>query len=162
MARNPAYLHKKAKRGGVHTSVNTGGNLVRCSVSFDGVEQVYENIVNAHETAMNSVYRIASAEAKSIAAEAARRAIWVDRDARNAGVHARKSIVGFASRKMNDVKLVVKGGSGVYDVRRGGKRPYFHYLEAAMNKRFAVIKPTVRERTPMVIERVGHCLLRGR
>lgn len=173
---NAAYVGKKAKRGGFHTSVGTGitkssigsggpkvsyGSIGGAnSVHFFGVEDVARNIMQIHDKSMDNVRRIARSSAKSMAAEARRNAKWKDRTVRNAGCHARDSIYGFISDKEFGVSVVVKGGSGVYDVRRKGRRPYFHYLEAAMGKKYATIKPTVNRRAPEVIRKTREALLR--
>lgn len=174
---NADYVGKKARRGGFHTSVATGGGLSKSSfgkgggtgigggggvgVHFFGVEDVAKNIERIHDKSMMNVRRIAAAEAKSMARQAQRNAKWKDRArTANRGRSARSSINGFTSDKGFAVSLVVKGGSGVYDVRKKGKRPYYHYLEAAMGKRFATIKPTVNRRAPEVIRKVRAALLR--
>lgn len=176
---NADYVGKKARRGGFHTSVSTGGGLTKSNfgkgsvrhgsiggangvgVHFFGVEDVAKNIERIHDKSMMNVRRIAAAEAKSMARQAQRNAKWKDRArTSNRGRSARSSINGFTSDKGFAVSLVVKGGSGVYDVRKKGKRPYYHYLEAAMGKRFATIKPTVNRRAPEVIRKVRMALLK--
>lgn len=171
---NANYVGKKARRGGFHTSISTGGGLSKSSfgggrgigrggvgIRFYGVEDVAKNIEKIHVKSMANVRRIAQAEANSMARQAQRNAKWKDR-ARTAGRgrSARSSINGFTSDKGFAVSLVVKGGSGVYDMRKKGKRPYYHFLEAAMGKRFATIKPTVNRRAPEVIRKVRVALLR--
>ena len=167
---NANYVGKKAKRGGFHTSIATGGGLSKSSIGrgrggvgiqFFGVEDVAKNIERIHDKSMANVRRIAQSEANSMARQAQRNAKWKDRArTANRGRSARSSINGFISDKGFAVSLVVKGGSGVYDVRKKGKRPYYHFLEAAMGKRFATIKPTVNRRAPEVLRKVRVALLK--
>ena len=130
-------------------------------IRFYGVEDVAKNIEKIHNKSMATVRRIAHTEANSMARQAQRNAKWKDRArTANRGRSARSSINGFVSDKGFAVSMVVKGGSGVYDVRKKGKRPYYHFLEAAMGKRFATIKPTVNRRAPEVLRRVRIELLK--
>lgn len=154
------YRSRPNRRGAFHTSVTTGG-YTRSYMTFEGVEKVYNNIIDAHDHSCDELGNLCGKWAKKLARESKQNASWNDREERNAGVHARDSITGRVSHKEFATSIVVKGGEGVYDVRNSGNRPYYHYLEEAMGKTFATIKPTVNSRAPTVIFDIGNRFLRG-
>lgn len=156
-----SFRFKKAKRGAFHTSVSTGG-FTRSHFTFRGVENVYNNIVDAHNGSVDQMNAVCAREARALAREARRNARWRDRTGTTGrGRHARQSISGRVSEGAFSTLIIVKGGEGVYDIRKKGKRPYYHFLEAAMGKKYATIKPTVIRKTPEVIRKVGAAILRG-
>lgn len=157
-----SFRLKKAKVGGTHTSISTGGGVTRSNVSFHGVQDVADNIVNAHNRTCDEIGKLCRRYARSLANEARRNAKWRDRESRvGRGRHARASIVGRTSDHATTTSIIVKGGEGVYDMRKKGRRGYYHFLEVAMGRRYATIKPTVNRRAPEVIRKIGSSMLKG-
>ena len=153
---------KKVKRGAFHTSIRTSGGVSKSRTNLQIIDNCSNRLVDIHNNSCESAYSLAAKEARSLANEARRNAKWKDRTSRvGRGRHARASIVGRTSEGAFTTNIIVKGGEGVYDVRKGGKRGYYHFLEAAMGKKYATIKPTVNRRSQEVIRKFGHNMLRG-
>lgn len=74
--------------------------------------------------------------AKKMEAEAKKKAPWTDRTA-----NARNSIQGDFGWEGNQCKIVLAGNVD-----------YFIYLELAMEKKYAILKPTIEQNAPEILK----------
>jgi len=102
--------------------------------NFD-IKDVLEKTIYAQQKVISGCQHYAKSAGNQMLADAKHNARWTDR-------------TGLSRQTMD---MIVVNENGIITIQLRGNTPQFQYLEYAMEKRFAILNPTVEKWAPQVL-----------